>query len=162
MIVTDKNGQRVTRPNGVLEDGDTIRVPMSFMDAQNPDLVTAAALAGSVRRDVTTLAPQSAQEKARLDRIKRTGEAWQQPPKIGELIKTARKDTDLTNLTPSEARAARTCDAWKKPTSVTDATATAKEQVAIVGASAPLEQLHAAREAAVTARDRRTANAWRR
>jgi hypothetical protein len=138
MIVTDKYGKRVTRPNGIMLDGDTIRVPMTMMDSQNPALVAAAALAHSV------------QKAEQFD--------MKQHPQ------NARYGTqDAKTLDARAARDARTAEAWKKPTSATSADqASAKEHVAVVGADAPLEKLQAARDAAVTARDKRLEQAYRR
>jgi hypothetical protein len=134
--VIDKDGKRVRR-NGMLEDGDRIRVPMTLMDAQNPALVAAAALAGSVRR--------AEQFDMRLH---------PQTPRYGT--------TDAASHTAREARDARVRDAWKNPPSVTKNDASALEQVAVVGPNASDAQLFAARDQAIANRDRRLETAWQR
>lgn len=179
MEVYDKLGNRVTRHNGVLQDGDRLRVTMNMMDAQKPALVAAAALADTVRRnelfdslkghpqanrygqrDVTTLAALSEADKARIERNKKMGEAWKQEQPLAPSIKVAGRDETLS---PAEQRDARLRDQWKTPTSpMIDNTASPKEIVAAKGPhSATLDQLHAAREATVTARDKRLQEAWK-
>jgi hypothetical protein len=136
MEVTDKYGKRVTRPNGVLQDGDRLTVKMTMMDASNPALAHAAAVADAIRR----------------------AEAFD----AGHHPQAARYGkTDAASHTAREARDAKMRDAWKNPPSVTKGDATAIEQVAIVGPSAPVEQLQAARDQVVANRDKRLEAAWR-
>lgn len=134
--VTDKYGKRVTRADGILQDGDSIRVPMRMMDADNPGLANAMALAHSLRRveqfDMK-LHPQAARYGT----------------------------TDAASHTAREARDQRMRDAWTIPASVTKGDAIL-EQVAIVGPSAPTEQLFAARDQALANRDKRLESAWQR
>ena len=136
-VITDKYGKRVTRPDGVLQDGDTMRVKLSLMDAQNPGLAAAAALADSVRR-------------SEVFDMKIHGQ-------------TARYGTTAdASVSAREARDQRLRDAWAKPPPVvmTGNEGTASERVAVVGPNAPKEQLFAARDAAVAARDKRLESAW--
>lgn len=130
--VTDKYGKRVTRPNGILQDGDRLNVKMTMMDATNPALMAAAALAGSIRRA----------EQFDMRHHPQT-------PRYGT--------TDAASVNAREARDTRMRDAWKNPPR-NDATAI--EQVAVVGPSAPDEQLFAARDQAIANRDRRLEAAW--
>jgi hypothetical protein len=52
--VIDRNGRFVRRTkgdgNGIVQDGEGIRVPLKLMDNADPALVAATALADSVRR----------------------------------------------------------------------------------------------------------------
>jgi hypothetical protein len=134
MIVTDKYGKRVER-NGILQDGDTLRVPIRLMDAENPGLANALALAQSRRRAEDfdmKLHPQTSRYGTTAD---------------------AAHDA-------RERRDARMVDAWKNPPSVTKGDATALETVKVVGPSAPVEQLIAARDQAHANRDKRLERAW--
>lgn len=137
MIVTDKYGKRVTRPNGILQDGDRMTVKLTMMDAADATLARAAAVAEAIRRAEAF-------------------DAGQHPQSNRYGTKNAKAEDARA------ARDARMVDAWKKPPSVLNGDASAKEQVAIVGANAPLDQLQAARDQAVAARDKRLENAWQR
>lgn len=135
MIVTDKYGNRVTRANGVLQDGDRMTVKINMMDGIDPTLAKAAAAAEAARRVEAFdagLHPQAA----------RYG-------------KTADSSHDAR-----ERRDARMIDAWKNPPSVAKGDATALETVKVVGPSAPVEQLIAARDQAHANRDKRLERAW--
>ncbi|SDF97068.1 hypothetical protein SAMN05216337_109611 [Bradyrhizobium brasilense] len=48
--IIDRNGRTVRRPNDILEDGDSIRTQMKFMDHGDPALMAAMAAAQSARR----------------------------------------------------------------------------------------------------------------
>ncbi|MGY3496619.1 hypothetical protein [Bradyrhizobium sp. USDA 4502] len=48
--IIDRNGRTVRRPNDILQDGDSIRTHMRFMDHGDPALMTAMAAAQSARR----------------------------------------------------------------------------------------------------------------
>jgi hypothetical protein len=134
--VFDRNGKRVTR-NGVLQDGDRLVARMNMMDAVDPGLVAAAALADAVKRNEQFDA-----------RGHRPGYVIDRPA-----------DAD----TARDQYHARTIDAWKTPPSATvaDGTLTAIEKVAIVGPTAGNETLFAARDKAVSDRDKRISEAWR-
>jgi hypothetical protein len=138
--VIDKHGKRVRR-SGILEDGDRVRVPMTMMDAENPALADAMALARSIARNE--------QFDARAYQPNYRGGVFDQ-------AEQAKRDS------VRDAYIARTGDAWKKPPSVTQGDATALEQVAIVGPSAPVAQLQAARDQAISNRDKRLEAAWQR
>lgn len=137
--VTDKNGKRVTRPDGVLQDGDRLTVKMTMMDAANPALVHAAAVADAIKR----------------------AEAFDASHGVGHRPGYSTHDAGDAGTTARHARDARMRDAWKNPPSVTKNDATAIEQVVVVGPSAPKEQLFAARDQALSNRDRRLEAAWR-
>lgn len=130
--VIDKHGKRVRR-DGILQDGDMLSTRMTMMDTTPVGLSAAAALAGAVKRVEQFDMKQHPQAQRYGTR-------------------------DAASESAREARDAKVRDAWKQPTT-TDATAT--EKVAVVGAPAPVEQLNAARAAAVAARDKRTSEAWR-
>lgn len=136
MEVIDKLGRRVTRSNGVLQDGDTYRVPMRLMDAQNPALVAAASLADAVRRN-----------EAFDARGHRPGPV-------------ATQDAYAAGDAAREARDALVRDAWRSPPPVIDE-AKPNHPAAVVPSTASSEQLLAARDAAVSERDRRIEAAWR-
>ena len=131
MEVIDKYGKRVRR-SGIAQDGDTVTVPMRMMDAVDPGLAAAAALADAVRRNE--------QFDARGHR----------PGFVGEPDNTSARDAYFNRMN----------DAWKSPPSVTAGNATALETVAVVGRDAPDEQLFAARDQAQANRDKRLAAAW--
>ncbi len=134
--VIDRNGKRVRR-DGILEDGDRMVVKMSMMDAANPALVAAAALADSVRRNEEFDA-----------RGHRPGFVLDRP-----------SDADAAR----EQYHARTRDAFKAPPATTlgDTAGTSPEKAAILEPHAPNEVLFAARDKAVADRDKRTSEAWR-
>ncbi|MCC8946478.1 hypothetical protein H8A97_15485 [Bradyrhizobium sp. Arg62] len=48
--IVDRNGRTVRRPNDILQDGDSIRTQMKFMDHGDPGLMAAMAAAQSARR----------------------------------------------------------------------------------------------------------------
>jgi hypothetical protein len=133
--VTDKYGKRVTRPDGVLQDGDSIRVRMNMMDAANPGLVAAAALADSVRRIEQFDA-----------RGHRPGFATQDAGNAGENAR--------------DARDARVRDSWRSPPPVLDGTKPA-QHAAHVPPTASNAELSAARDQGVADRDRRLESAWK-
>lgn len=133
--VTDKYGKRVTRPNGILEDGDRLTVKMNMMDAANGALVEAAARANAIRRSEQFDMRQHPQASRYGTR-------------------------DAAAEDAREAREARMRDAWIAPPSVTTNGATALEQVAVVGPNASDAQLAAARDQAIANRDRRLEAAW--
>lgn len=135
MEVTDKYGKRVRR-DGVLQDGDRMTVPMRMMDAANPALAAAAALADTVRRNE--------QFDARGHR----------PGFVG--------GSDVYDAADKarEARDAGVRDAWRNPPAVVVEDKTANP-AAIVPPTASNEQLFAARDQAVSDRDKRISEAWR-
>jgi hypothetical protein len=137
--ILDKYGKRVTRPNGVLQDGDTYRVPMRMMDAVDPGLAAAAALADAVRRNEQFDASHAAGHKPGY----------------------STQDAGDAGVTAREARDAKMLDAWKNPPSVTTGDAPVNEQIAvIVGPTAPVEQLQAARDKVIAQRDKQLEAAW--
>lgn len=136
--VTDKAGRRVTRADGVLQDGDRIVVPMPMMDSANPALAEAMARAEAAKRV----------------------EQFDASRGVGHKPGYSTQDAGDAGFTAREARDARVRDAWKNPPSVTTNNATAIEQVAVVGSAATNEQLFAARDQAIAARDKRTEAAW--
>ena len=111
----EDDSNRQTRQNasnrldGILQDGDTLRVPLRLMDAGNPALAQAAASADAIRR-----AEQF--DMAQHPQSNRYGT----------------RDQAAENA--REARDARMRDVWKHSPSVTKNDATAIEQVAVVGA----------------------------
>lgn len=140
--IIDRNGKRVTRGNGVLQDGDKLVTRMQFMDAADPRLVAAAALADSVRRNEQFDA-----------RGHRPGYATQSH----DAATTTAIDKALDD------RNTRLTNAWKTPPSATavDSAITASEKVAVVGPTADNATLFAARDKVVADRDKRTSEAWR-
>src|SRR5690348_14714250 len=102
MEVIDKYGRRVQR-NGIIEDGDMLRVPMRLMDAQDPGLAAAAALADAVKRNEAFdarghrpgfVVPQSqdayaASDTARDARDARMRDAWRNPAPVTPIEKAA-------------------------------------------------------------------------
>lgn len=136
-IIIDRFGNEVETndDNYMLKDGERIRVPLRLMD-NDPGLAKAMAEAQAIRRVETFDMSQHPQSS-------RYG------------------TTDAKAETAREARDKRMADAWKNPPSVTKGDATAIEQVAIVGPSAPVEQLQAARDQVVANRDKRLEAAWR-
>jgi hypothetical protein len=136
--VTDKLGRRVTRADGILQDGDRCTVPIRLMDSANPALVEAAARAEAAKR---------------IEQFDASHGAGHKPG-------YATQDAGSAGLTAREARDATMRDAWKNPPSVTTNDATAIEQVAVVGSNAPDAQLLAARDQAIANRDKRTEAAW--
>jgi hypothetical protein len=132
--VIDKSGERVTRHNGILADGDHLRVPLKMMDGLpkgNPVLLASIAAADNLRRTETFDARHhvpgfrlpdealiTAADKARDARIKRTGDAWRSPPPVidQQTIKPnipARTDTPPTSDELVAARDRRVSEAWK-------------------------------------------------
>ncbi len=109
--VIDKYGRIIRRAgDGVTADGEGIRVHMTVMDAQNPALVAAAALAGSIRRveafDMSQH-PQSSRygtkdanaEDARVARDQRMGDAWKNPgPAVLQADLDRRKAVDVPTV----------------------------------------------------------------
>jgi hypothetical protein len=136
--VYDRNGKLATRPNGILQAGDTMRVKMNLMDGMsNPALADAAARAEAQRRI------EAFDARQHRPGFVSTQDAYDAGDKL------------------REARDARLRDSWRNPPSVTTNTATALEQVAVVGRDAPDAQLFAARDAVLAARDRAIADRWR-
>lgn len=133
--VIDRYGKRVRR-DGTLQDGDRMTVPMRMMDAQNPALVAAAALADTVRRN------------EQFDARHRPGFA------------TTPQDAYAAGDAAREARDASIRDAWRNPAPVID-TAKPSEPAALVPVTAPNAQLFAARAQAIADRDRRVQAAWK-
>lgn len=133
--VIDRSGKRVRR-DGILQDGDRVVVQMTMMDAANPALVAAAALADSIRRNELF-------DNARGHRP-------------GFVARDAATSTTIEKAL--DDRDKRLNDAWKTPTATE---ATAIETAAVLQADAPTETLFAARDQAVANRDKRTSEAWR-
>ena len=133
--VTDKYGKRVTRANGVLQDGDVLRVPMRLMDARDPGLAAAAALADAVRRN----------EAFDAARGHRPG-----------FVMPQAQDAYAAGEAARDARDARLRDAYKSPPSVTPL-----EKAATIEPTATRADAAAVRDAVIADRDRRTSEAWR-
>jgi hypothetical protein len=131
--VYDRDGKRVTRPNGILQDGDMARVPMRMMDAVDPGLAAATALADAVRRNE--------QFDARGHR----------PGFIGKPDDTSARDAYFT----------RANDAWKSPPALDDKTKNVIKDANLDPQTSPTEDLKAARDRAVSDRDARTQAAWK-
>lgn len=136
MEVTDKYGKRVRR-DGVLQDGDRMTVPMRMMDAANPALAAAAALADAVKRN----------EQFDARGHHRPGFVG-----AGDVYDAADK--------AREARDAGIANAWRNPPPVIVEDVAVKP-AAIVPPTASNEQLFAARDQAVAERDRRISDAWK-
>jgi hypothetical protein len=134
--VIDKHGKRVTRVNGVLQDGDSIRVRMNLMDAANPALAHAAAVADALKRAEAF-------------------DARQHRPGF-----VATQDAYDAGDAAREARDALVRDAWRKPAPVIDE-AKPIQPAAIVPPTASKEQLFAAADQAAAERDRRLESAWK-
>jgi hypothetical protein len=132
--VIDRNGQRVRR-TGIVQDGDRLITSMTMMDAANPALVAAAALAETVRRnkqfDARGHRPgfgtQDGNPTTMRDQYHaRNRDAWRNPPVLGE-IKDHKAEAPAvvppTGTNTAEVRAAadkviadrdqRTSEAWK-------------------------------------------------
>jgi hypothetical protein len=139
--VIDRNGKHVTRANGVVHDGDRVVVKMNMMDAANPALIAAAALADSVRRNE--------QFDARGHRP-------------GYVTRDAASATSIEKILTDRETALT--NAWRQPPSVTveDSNITPVEKVAVVGPSAGNDALFAARDKVVRDRDRQLEDAWRK
>jgi hypothetical protein len=133
--VLDRNGKRVRR-DGIVQDGDMVRVPMQMMDAGDPRLIAAAALADAVKRN-------------------------EQFDARGHRPGYAVPVSDAAAETARDRYHARTVDAWKNPPPVLADAGTSTEKVAIVGPSAGNDALFAARDKAVANRDKRTSEAWK-
>jgi hypothetical protein len=140
--VTDKLGRRVTRANGILQDGDRLAVPMRIMDSANSALLEAAARAEAARRI----------------------EQFDASHGVGHRPGYAAQDAGNSGFTAREARDAAMRDAWKNPSAVIVEDKAdkpdANKPVAVVPPTAPKEQLAAARDAVVAARDKRLEAAW--
>jgi hypothetical protein len=134
--VIDRNGKRVTR-NGILQDDDRLVVKMTMMDAANPALVAAAALADSIKR----------------------AEAFDARGHRPGFLQT--QDAGNAGETTREQRDKRTCDAWKNPTPVLY-TDKARKNAAYVPPTASNEALFAARDQAIIHREERLRDAWMR
>ena len=135
--IIDRNGNRVTR-NGVLADGDRLVVPLRLMDAADPALVAAAALADAVKRN----------EQFDALRGHRPGFIAHDAPTSATI------DKALTD------RDARLTNAWRQP-AVEDTTIKAPLNAPTIDPSAGKDALFAARDQAVAARDQRTEQAWK-
>jgi hypothetical protein len=135
--VTDKLGRRVTRSDGILQDGDRLAVPMRIMDSANPALAEAAARADAARR---------------IEQFDASHGAGHKPG-------YATQDAGNAGFTAREAYRDRLNDAWKNPAPVT-VEDKADKPAAVVPPTASNEQLVAARDAIVAARDKRTEAAW--
>jgi hypothetical protein len=137
--VTDKLGRRVKRADGILQDGDRLAVPMRIMDSANPALVEAAARAEAVRRV----------------------EQFDASRGVGHRPGYATQDAGGAGMAAREARDARLRDSWKNPDPVA-VEDRPDEPAALLPPTAPNEQLLAARDAVLAARDRRLEAAWQR
>jgi hypothetical protein len=131
--VTDKYGKRVTRPDGILQDGDMARVSMRMMDAVDPGLAAATALADAVRRNE--------QFDARGHR----------PGYIGKPDDTSARD----------AYFARTADCWREPPALDDAAKNIVKDANLDPQKSSVEDLKSARDRAVSDRDVRNRDAWK-
>jgi hypothetical protein len=138
--VIDRNGRNVTRPNGIIQDGDRLVVKMNMMDAADPRLVAAASLADAVRRNEIFDA------------------RGHQP---GSLARDAA--TTATIHQALDERDARLTNAWKNPTPVVAADTAVKpaDKGPSIDPSAGNDALFAARDKAVADRDRRIEDAWK-
>lgn len=135
--VTDKLGRRVKRPDGMLQDGDRIAVPMRIMDSANLALIEAA---------------------ARADAAKRI-EAFDKSHGVGYKPGYSTQDAGNAGFTAREAYRDRLHDAWKNPPALVVEDKAVKPAT-VVPPTAPKEQLAAARDAVVAARDKRLEAAW--
>lgn len=135
--VTDKLGRRVTRADGILQDGDRLAVPIRMMDSANPALAEAAARAEAAKR---------------IEQFDASHGAGHKPG-------YATQDAGVTGFTAREARDANMRDAWKNPPAVL-VEDKADKPAAVVPPTASNEQMVAARDQAIANRDKRTEAAW--
>jgi hypothetical protein len=135
--VTDKLGRRVTRADGILQDGDRLAVPIRMMDSANPALAEAAARAEAAKR---------------IEQFDASHGAGHKPG-------YSTQDAGVAGFTAREERDAKTRDAWKNPPAVL-VEDKADESAAVVSPTASNEQLLAARDQAIANRDKRTEAAW--
>jgi hypothetical protein len=133
--VIDRNGKRVRR-DGVLQDGDTLRVPLRLVDGADPAL-TALAAAASL-----------------ADAVKRNEQFDARGHRPGYATQVASTD----GATARDQYHARNRDAWRNPPPVVDQKPNAPDPVLPTASN---EQLFAARDMAVTERDRRLESAWK-
>jgi hypothetical protein len=135
--VIDSNGKRVRR-DGILQDGDVMVTRMTMMDG-SPHLSfgAAAALAEAVKRN----------------------ERFDASHGVGHKPGYSTQDAGPAGFTAREARDAKMRDAWKNPPALVVEDKAAKPAT-VVPPTAPKEQLAAARDAVVAARDKRTEAAW--
>src|ERR1700754_1280669 len=107
--VIDRNGNRVRR-DGALHDGDRVVVKMNFMDAADPRLAAAAALADAVKRneafDARGHRPGYVGEpdntSARDAYFNRMNDAWKNPPALDDTTKNIVKDAAVDPQTSSQ------------------------------------------------------------
>lgn len=133
--VIDRLGRKVMRPNGVLQDGDKLSVPVRMMDSANAELLAAANLADQARRN-----------EAFDARGHRPGYAA--PHDAGDAAR--------------EARDQRMRDRWKTaPPVATADNKTTDHKPVVIEPTAPLAELQAARDQAISSRDKRLETAWR-
>jgi hypothetical protein len=154
--VIDKYGKRVRR-NGILEDGDCIRVPMTLMDAANSLALRDAsaqleshqlsAFADAVNGGMS-LADAIAKAKG-LKRIEQFDARGHRPGPLTTI--------NSASAAAHAARDARISDAWRTAPPVGD-----EEKARLpVSPTASHAELYAARDQAANDRDRRTENAWK-
>lgn len=135
--VIDRNGKRARR-NGILEDGDSLVVKMTMMDAANPALVAGAALAAAVKRNE--------QFDARGHR-----------PGFGT------HDASADGGTARDQYHARNRDAWRNPPPLLDETKDHKPEApaAVRPTGSNNAELRKAADAVIANRDKRMSEAWR-
>jgi hypothetical protein len=120
--VIDKYGQviRRTKDNGIVADGEGVRVRLSLMDAANPGLIAAAALADSIKRNEAfdarghrpgflPMHDAAASDAAREARDARVCDSWRNPPAVADQSQqqTTPAATTTSNLTRDELVAQR-------------------------------------------------------
>lgn len=129
--ITDKYGRR-TRRDGTVQSGDTLHVPIKFMDSDNPALIAAMAAA------------QTAKRVEQFD----ASHADHRP---GFRLMDAGATT--TSEQRRSERDAKLADAWKRPRPVIDQA---------TGHHAPPAKTTPTHDELIATRDRRLEGAWRR
>ncbi len=140
--VIDRNGRNVTRPNGIMQDGDTLVVKLNMMDAADPRLVAAASLADAVRRN------------EQFDALR--------GHRPGFIARDAATTTSIHQAL--DERDAALVNAWRNPAPVVAADTTIKpaDKGPSIDPSAGNDALFAARDQAIAERDRRIEDAYKK
>lgn len=140
--VIDHYGRVVRRTkvdgNGIVADGEGVRVRMTMMDAANPALAHAAAVADAIKR----------------------AEAFDASRGVGHRPGYSTQDAGDAGEKAREARDAKMRDAWRNPAPVLDA-AKPQQHAALVPPTASHADLFKARDQAAQDRDRRLESAWK-
>ncbi len=129
--VYDRNGKRVHNHDGVLRDGQFIRTKLTMLDAVDPGLAAAAALADAVKRAETFdalrghrpgfVTPQAhaSSDAAREARDAHVRDSWRELPVKLDATQPVQRAWDGNMPDPTSPhsahaeRVARTRDAWK-------------------------------------------------